>query len=243
MYRRAPKETAVNKRGILVATLFSLLILGIPVLVDPSSASDIILHGDIGFIALLFIAVMVIVVVGRRMSARIDSSDRKSAFAFTATFFGLVLAVLFFGFAISWHNEARTEARIQQNGLRAMANVVRVYNGGCGRGSCSIYVEYAFTPPTETESVHGYAWIGSRNTDPHVAYARANKKIPIAYEVGHPEVSALNFNDDVFRLDHGEHDRSGVALLGKLFLGIFALVLAVMGLSLWLRPGKELKAD
>lgn len=244
VYRREPKETTLNKHGVLIGSLFSLLILGIPVLVDPSSASAILLHSDVGFITLIFIALMTVTAVGRRMSADGYSNDRKSVFTFVATFFGFVFAVLFFGFAISWHNEAHTETRIQRNGLRAMADVVRIYSGECGRGgSCSIYVEYTFMPSTETKSMHGYARLGWRNNDPSVAYARTNKQVPIAYEVSHPEVSALNFNDDVFRLDHGERDRSGMAFLGKFFLGIFVLALAVVGLSLWLRPSKKSSAD
>lgn len=243
-YRQEPKETTLNKYGVLIGTLFSFFILGIPILVDPSSASAILLHSDLGLISLIFVAVMVIVVVMRRVSVGSDPDDRKSVFALAATFFGLVFAALFLSFAISGHNEARTETRIQGHGLRATADVVRIYNGACGRGgSCSIYVEYAFTPSTETKSIRGYARIGSKGGDPHVTYARTNKQVPIAYEVGHPEVSALNFDDDVFRLDHGEHDRNGMALLGKIFLGVFVLVLAVVGLSLWLRPGKKLNAS
>jgi hypothetical protein len=245
-YRREPKEKALNKHGILIGTLFSLLLVfGIPILVDPSSASDILLHSNVGFVALIFIALMAAVGVMRRMSAGVDSNDPKSVFALAAKLFGLVCAVLFFAFAISWHNEARTETRIQRNGLRTMADVVRIYSGACGRGSCSINVEYAFTPSTETniasKPIHGYAYLGGHSNDPHVTLARTQKQVPIAYEVGHPEVSALNFDDDVFRLDHGES--SGIALLGKLFLGIFVLVLAVVALSLWLRPGKKSNAN
>lgn len=248
VYRSEPKETTLNKHGIIAATLFSLLLFcGIPILVDPSSASAILLHSNVGFVSLLFIGVMAVVVFMRRMSAGFDPDDRKSVFALTATFFGLAFAVLFFGLAISMHNEERTEARIQHNGLRTMADVVRIYSGGCGRRSCSTFLEYAFTPSTETgvasKSIDGYADLGDRSNDPRIKYARTNKKVPIAYEVGHPEVSALNFNDDVFRLDHGERSRSGMALLAKFFLGIFVLVLAVVGVSLWLRSGKKLGAD
>ncbi|MBD8871834.1 hypothetical protein [Rhodanobacter sp. DHB23] len=246
-YRTEPKETTLNKRGILIGTLFSLfLVFGIPILADPSAASDILLHSDAGFVALLFIALMAVVGVMRRMSAKVDSGDRKSSLAFAATFFVLVFAVLFFGLAISMHNEDRIEARIQGNGLRATADVVRIYNGGCGKRSCSIYVEYAFAPAAGADGtskpIHGYARIGGRSNDPDVVYARTNKQVPIAYEVGHPTVSALNFNDDVFRLDHGQQSRAGTALLGKLFLGILLLVLAVVALSLWLRPGEKSNA-
>jgi hypothetical protein len=243
VYQREPKETSLNKHGILIGALFSLLFLCLPVLVDPSSASAILLHSNIGSTALLFIALMPIAVIGRRMSSTIDSNDRRSLFALAATFFGLLFAVLFLGLAISGHNEARTQARIQRNGLRTVADVVRIYHGECGKGgSCSVYVEYTFTPSTEANPIHGYARIGSRDSDANVAYARTNRQIPIAYEADHPEVSAPNFNDDVFRLDHGESDRSGTASLGKIFLGTFVLSLAAAALSLWLRPGKKSNA-
>ncbi|GGA10372.1 DUF3592 domain-containing protein [Dyella caseinilytica] len=243
-YRSKPKETTFNKHGILIGTLFSLfLIFGIPMLADPSSASAILLHSNVEFVALIFIALMALAGVMRRMSAGVNSDDRKSVFAYSATFFGLIFAVFFFGFAISMHNEARTEAKIQRNGLRTMADVIRIYNGGCGRRSCSFFVEYAFTPSAETNGaskpIHGYADLGDRSNDPRITYARTNKQVPIAYEVDHPEVSALNFNDDVFRLDHGERSRDQMALLGGLFVGILVLVLAVVGLGLWLRPGKK----
>ena len=156
-----------------------------------------------------------------------------------------MLAVLFFGFTISAHNEVHTENMIQRNGVRTTADVVRIYSGVCGRRSCSINVEYAFTPSTETsdapKAVHGYARIGDRSNDPRVVYARTNKQVPIAYEVDHPEVSALNFNDDVFRLDHSENPI--MALLAKLFLGVFVLLLAIVAFSLWLRPGKKSTAN
>jgi hypothetical protein len=247
-YWREPKETALNKYGIIIGTLFSFfLVVGIPILSDPSSASAILLHSNVGFVALTFIALIAVVVGMRRMSAGVDSSNPKSTFSLVTLFFGLFFAVLFFTFAISEHNEARTEARIQRNGLRATADVVRIYSGGCGRRSCSIYVEYVFTPSADTnvasKSIHGYADLGDHPNAPRVTYARTNKQVPIAYEVDHPEVSALNFNDDVFHLDHSERSRSGTAFLGKLLLGTFLLVLAVVGLSLWLRPGKKLNAD
>ncbi|MBD8873473.1 hypothetical protein [Rhodanobacter sp. DHB23] len=233
----APKETAKNKHGILIGVSFLLLIFVLPLLFNPSSASDMILHSERGFIALICTAMLAALVVAGRMSERGGPDDRKSAATLAATSIGLAVAVLFFGIAISSHNEARAEASIQRNGVRATADVVRIYNGGCGRAGCNIYVEYAFTPPTETQSVHGHAWLGSTGgSDSHIAYARTNRQVPIAYEIGHPEVSALNFNDDVFRLDH---DDSAMALLGKILLGILLLALAVVILIDWLRSSKK----
>lgn len=241
-YRVEPKETTLNKYGLLMGTLFALFLsFGIPILVNPSSASAILLHSNAGFVSLTFIALMAVVAVGRRMSTGVDANDRKSVFVFGGTIFGLMLGVMFLAFAMSGQSDARDQIRIQRNGLRTVADVVRIYNGGCGRRSCSFYVEYAFTPSAEAgvaaKPIHGYADIGNHSIDPRVVYARANKQVPIAYEVGHPEVSALNFDDDVFRLDHHQQSNGTLALLAKLFLGIFAVVLAIVGLSLWLRPG------
>lgn len=243
-YRPNPKKTPSDTYVILFGTLLGLFpVIGIPILTDPSSASDIIFHGDAGFIALLSIALITTALVVKRMNARIAPDDRKSPFAFYATFFGLIFAVLFFGFTILVNNENHIETKIQRNGLRANADVVRIYTGSCGKRSCSINVEYAFTPSDETgvasKPIHGYADLGDHPDDPRVIYARTNKQVPIAYEVDHPEVSALNFNNDVFRLDHGEQAHSGMAFFGKLFMGALLLVLAIAGLSVWLRPNKN----
>lgn len=243
-YRTPSKETPLNKHGILIGALLAfLLAFGIPILADPSSASVIILHSNAGFMALLLIALMATIVLIRHMSARVDFNDRKSVFVFFAASLGLILAVIFSGIAIFMHNKTGTGTDIQRNGQRTVADVVRIYNGGCGRRSCSINAEYTFTPSTETNAaskpIHGYADLGERPDDPRVTYARTNKQVPIAYEVGHPEVSALNFNDDVFRLDPSERYRSEMALLGKILLENYALFLAIIGLGIWLSPVKK----
>jgi predicted RNA-binding Zn-ribbon protein involved in translation (DUF1610 family) len=233
--------TAGNKKSGLVfgAVIGILVFFGIPILTNPSSASAILLHGEAGFLFISFIVIAVLGVVGKRLGAGIDPNDKMAKFKFFAKFFAIFCATLFILPAIWLRNQERTETKIQLNGQRVMADVVRIYIGACGKRSCSIDVEYAFTPTSETDAsaqpVHGYAHLGSSNhpNDPDVIYARANKQVPIAYEVGHPEVSALNFDDEVFRIDHGERYRSVVALLGKILLGIFAVVLAVVGLSLW----------
>jgi hypothetical protein len=247
-YRTPLKETPLNKHGILIGTLFALFfVFGIPILTNPSSASDVIFHSDAGFIALLLIALMALAAIMKRVRAKVDSNDRKSMFVLYAAFPGLVLAVLFLGLTFLTHNEVHTAIRIQRNGQRTTANVVRIFTGSCGRRSCSINVEYTFTPSTETNAasqpIHGYADLGDRSDDPRVIYARTNKQVPIAYEVDHPEVSALNFDDEVFRLDPDERYRGTLATLGKLFLGAWMLMLAVLGLSLWLSPVKKPNTD
>jgi predicted RNA-binding Zn-ribbon protein involved in translation (DUF1610 family) len=248
-YRREPKETTSGKYGILIGAFFFVLFLvfGIPVLANPSSASDIIFHSNAGFTALLLAALVAAAVAIKRMRARGYFNNRKSTFVLYAAFPGFIFAVLFLGLTVLTHNEVQTDTGIQRNGLRTMADIVRIYNGGCGRRSCSINVEYAFRPSTETnaasESIHGYADLGDRPDDPRVIYARTNKQVPIAYEVDHPDVSALNFDDDVFRLDPNERYRGSLALLGKIFLGCWALMVAIVGIALWLSQSKQPNAD
>lgn len=240
-HRTEPKKKVTSKQAMLIGAMSLFLLFGIPVLTDPSAASDIIFHGSFGSVALIGIGILAAMVVGKRISAGTDPNDRPSQFAFGAILFGLMLLAMFFGLTISSRNESRVDTKIQLDGARATADVVRVYNTGCGRsGSCDIRVEYAFTPSSGTNPIHGYAWIGARNSEPNVTYARAQKKVPIAYEVDHPEVSALNFNDDVFRIDHGARAHNAKSMLGKLFLGLYALVLAILGFTLWLRPSKSL---
>ena len=241
VYQKKPAEKASNKYAIFIGTVFTLFItLGIPILANPSSASDILLHSDVGFVSLICIALISVIAIARRVSGGVDSGGRKSIFLPLATVIGLIFTVLFFALAIMAHNDSRTAQRIQRNGQRAMADVVRIYSGACGKHSCSIYVEYAFTPIEKNDisnTVHGYANLGTSHNDAHINYARANKQVPIAYEVGHPEVSALNFDDDVFRRNDDENSR--LIVLGKVLLGVFVLVLLAGVFSRWLSLGKK----
>jgi predicted RNA-binding Zn-ribbon protein involved in translation (DUF1610 family)/uncharacterized membrane protein len=234
------------KRGwILGAVIGMFFVFGIPILSNPSSASAILLHGNFGFICIFFLAIWGLVVVFRRLSVRVDVNNPMAKFVFFAEFVAAFCTVCFLGLALMLRTQEHTVAKIQLNGQRAMANVVRVYTGSCGKHSCSINVEYTFTPTSDTEGasepLHGYSQIGTTNrpNDPDVVYARTHQYIPIAYEVDDPQVSALNFNDDVFRLDHGELYRSNVAFLAEIFIGIFLGVLALVGLSFWLNSRKQ----
>jgi hypothetical protein len=233
------------KYGIFGGLLGVLFIWGIPILSNPSSASAILLHGDVGFIGAAVLAVWGIIVVARRLSANVDMNSPSSRFAFFGKFLALFCTV-FFALLIMWaRNEEHTEVKIQANGQRVMADVVRIYTGSCGKRSCSINVEYAFTPSSETgagsQAIHGYAQLGTsdRSNAPNLVYARTNQHVPVAYEVDHPQVSALNFNDDVFRIDHSRRYLSTVRLFGEIFLGIFVIGLLVGGLSLWLTAGNQ----
>jgi hypothetical protein len=243
-YRQAPRRSAFdgtgrasNKYGALFgAALGILFVAGIPILRNPSSASAILLHGSAGLVCVFLLVAWGIVVLARRSSKHVDLNSPSSRFAFSAKFLALACSVFFIVPAIWLRAQEHTETKIQANGQRAMADVVRIYNGGCGKHSCSIDVEYAFTPTSGmsegSQPIHGYGQLGTsdRPNDPNLVYANTNQHVPIAYEVDDPQVSALNFNDDVFRLDHGQRYRKTVGLLGAVFLGVFLVGLAVTGL-------------
>jgi hypothetical protein len=228
--------------GVLLGVL---LVWGIPILSNPSSASAVLLHGNVVLVAVVGVVLWGIVIVARRWSATVDLNSASSRFAFSVKFFALCCSAFFILPTIWLRTQEHTEAKIQANGQRVMADVVRIYNGGCGKRSCSVDVEYAFTPTSDTgdgsQPIHGYAELGTsdRPNDSDIVYARTNQQVPIAYEVDHPQVSALNFNDDVFRLDHGQSYRKTVGLLGAIFLGVFLIAVAVTGLVLWSNSGNQ----
>jgi hypothetical protein len=252
-YQRKPSDAAftgtggVNKKHgwIFAGVLAILFTVGIPILGNPSSASTVLLHGEAGFLCVSLLVLFGLAAVGRHLSAGVDVNDPRARFALLAKFFALTFTVIFVVIAIWLRNQEHIEVKIQLNGQRAMADVVRIYTGSCGKRSCSIDVEYAYTPANEVDGasqpLHGYAQLGtsSRPNDPDIIYARTNRRVPIAYEVDRPEVSALNFNDDVFRLDHGKRYLSTVTLLGKIFLGALLALLAVAGFIFWAASGKQ----
>jgi hypothetical protein len=224
--------------GVALGILF---IWGIPILSNPSSAAAVLLHGDIGFVGLFFLAVAGAAVYLNRLSAKVDVNSPRSKFVFLVKYLALLFTVMFVVLAVWLGNQEHTEVKIQRNGQRAMAEVVSIYTGSCGKRSCSVNVKYAFMPTSEaigaSQPVYGYADLTTSDhpNDPALVYARTNHRVPIAYEVGHPQVSALNFNDNIFSLDHGKRYRSKFALLGGIFLGVFLLALVVGSLSLWLK--------
>jgi TRAP-type C4-dicarboxylate transport system permease small subunit len=250
---RAPPDRVskpLTKGGLIFGLLVSaFFIWGIPILSNPSSASDVLMHGNLGFVAIALIAIMGLIFVSGRLSAGVDRNNPMSKFAFLAKVLGMICAVFFILLAIWLRNQERTEDKIQLNGQRVMADVVRIYTGSCGRHSCSIDVEYAYTPTVDangmSQRLHGYAQLGTNShpDDLNVAYARANQRVPIAYNIDHPEVSALNFNDDVFLVDHEARYRSTLTLIGSIFLGIFLIGLVVGGLSYWSTSGRQTNPD
>jgi hypothetical protein len=234
-----------NRGWVFGIVLAIFLVWDISILTDPSSASAVLLQGDAALAMFVFLALMAVAVVMRHLVAGIDMNDPKSKFSLSAKLMALICAVFFIAFAIPLNSEERAAIRIQNNGQRAMGDVVRIYTGACGKHSdCLINVEYAFTPTADTSGtskpIHGYGHLGSssRPQDPNFVYARTNKQVPIAYQVDHPEVSALNFNDDVFRADHVRAYRSTVTLLGNIFLAVFLVGTTAAGIGFWLSPKK-----
>jgi len=244
-YRQDPGSSAFFNTGkpgtryglVLGIVLAVVLIWGIPILSNPSSASAVLFHGEFGFVCVALVAIGGIIFVTRRLGANIDPANPSTRFAFLVKFFALFCSV-FFVLSIFWlRGKEHTEIKIQTNGQRVMADVVRIYTGSCGKRSCSIDVEYAFSPVPGTgdgsQLVHGYASLGSSNhpNDPDLIYARTYQRVPVAYEVGHPEVSALNFNDYIFSVDHSQHYHQTVGSMVKVFFGIFLVGLVVAWLS------------
>lgn len=225
-----------SDRSVWLKALVCLLLFAffpvVSVLSGDVPASDLILHSDLGSTAFLAVTMTAIAVVGKVASARVDFNDPRSVLVFAAPLIGIALVLIFLPGAISRHNQAHDDARIRYNGLRARAEVVHVYQGVLygTRAIHSYYVEYAFVPSGQTESVHGYAWLGD-DGDPHVDYARSNGQVPIAYEVGHPEVSELNFDDEVFRRDYGASPGG----MGSLLIRGVLVVVAVVVFLNWLR--------
>jgi predicted RNA-binding Zn-ribbon protein involved in translation (DUF1610 family) len=240
------EATTVNKKPgwILGAVIGILLVLGIPILSNPSATSAILLHGEMGFLCLFLLALGGVLFVIRRMNAGVDLNDPMSKFAFLAKSLALFCAAFFIVMTVWLRGQERTEVNIQRNGQRVTADVVRIYRGSCGKRSCSIDVEYAFRLASDTDGtsqpIHGYARLGSSNrpNDPDILYARTNQHLPIAYEVDNPQVSALNFNDDIFRVDHGARYRSTVATMAGVCLAIFLIGIFIGGISYWLNAGK-----
>lgn len=241
-------KTRGKSRWILGAVIGIFLVWGIPILSDPSSASAILLHGLFGQMCIAMLAIWGMVVLAKRWSANVDANNPASRFAFFIKFLALFCGGFFFLSIIWLRSQEHTQVTIQHHGERAMADIVRIYTGACGKRSCSINVEYMFTPTSETEEasqpIHGYAQLGTNNrpNDPNIVYARTNHRVPIAYEVGHPQLSALNFNDDVFRLDHSQDYLRTVGLLGKVFLGVFLVGLALGWLSIRLNSSNQANA-
>jgi hypothetical protein len=226
-----------KSKWILGAVIGALFVWGIPILSNPSAASAILFHGHVVQIGIAMLAVWATAVVARRWSANVDTSNPMSRFVFFVKFSALFCGGLFLLVVIWLRSQEHTEIKIQLHGQRAMADVVRIYTGSCGRRSCSVNVEYVFTPTSKTgepsQPTHGYAQLSTNNrsNDPDVVYARTQHHVPIAYEVDHPQWSALNFNDDIFRLDHGQKYRSALGLFAKIFLGVFLLLVGVGGVG------------
>jgi predicted RNA-binding Zn-ribbon protein involved in translation (DUF1610 family) len=80
------EATTVNKKPgwILGAVIGILLVLGIPILSNPSATSAILLHGEMGFLCLFLLALGGVLFVIRRMNAGVDLNDPMSKFAFLA---------------------------------------------------------------------------------------------------------------------------------------------------------------
>ncbi len=111
--------------------------------------------------------------------------------------------------------------QLRAHGVRTEGTVVRIYTSGCGKRSCSLDVEYAYSTP-DGRRLRGFGYLTSDDDlqDPDYLYAKSHRTIPIVFDATHPETVETNFRDWVFRRD----------ALGMMFtiIGIFAGVVAVI---------------
>jgi hypothetical protein len=140
-----------------------------------------------------------------------------------------IIALGLFTYIVIWQmgDHAKT-LQLQKHGVQADAAIVRIYKADCSQHGCSINVEYAYST-TDGNNLHGHAYLtGDDNLgDPDYLYAKSHRTIPIVFDATHPEVSALNFKNRVFRSD---------TLVGRLGIIAFMLVLILISVGIVLVP-------
>jgi hypothetical protein len=152
----------------------------------------------------------------------------------TVSVFGFIFGGLFAAMVIWQALECMKTLDLQKNGRSTEARVIRTYTAGCGKRSCSINVEYAFTPepaPGDPRiEYRGYEYIADsrRPNDPDLGYARTNGTVPIVYDVNRPATSGLNFRNRVF----AKNPVSSMFDFLGIFGGIEALIMALFLASL-----------
>ena len=143
--------------------------------------------------------------------------------------FGLIFGGLFVVIVVWQVLDCLKGLDLQKNGRSTEARVIRTYTAGCGKRSCSINVEYAFTPepaPGDPRiEYRGYEHIADsrRPNDPDLRYARTNGTVPIVYDVNRPATSGLNFRNRVFANNPVTTMFDVIGIIG----GIEALILAI----------------
>jgi hypothetical protein len=242
-------EGAVRVGGIILFALLGLLPLLFPLLLHPSASGMMLMHGGVGATLLMTAMVLGSVFWMKRtiksQTTAFGENDKARAKLVSLDLcakylYGFVI-VTALGAAAFLAQSAWKLTEIQHHGARANANVIDIYTGPCSKRGCSIDVEYRFMPGGRNmvAPATGYAHLASSENpdDPHWAFAKANREVPIAYDISDPSVSALNFDDTVFQVDHVKATEFGVVLI----LGMFALVLGMLWLIIRSARAKQMR--
>lgn len=219
---------------IVLAVLLALAPELIPVLVHPDAAGKILLHGGAGFTLLLTGAVLGgLFWLKRSVDARKAAGDpdetaqkRRSLDIAARVTYGVVIACGL-GMIAFMATTSLKLAQIQRHGARADAEVVDIFTGTCSKHGCSMEVQYRFVPAGRGGApIIGYSYLAnSRDPDnPRWIAAETTGHVPIAYDTTDPTVSALNFNDSVFRVDHLRATEIAMLMIG----GLWGVVLGIM---------------
>jgi hypothetical protein len=225
--------------GAILAIVTIALGVLLPVIMQPSAAEDVLLHGSTGLgLALGIVTVALLIIAKRRIATQSvvqkGNHSPRASVGLVIAVVGIICGAVFSIIIFTVISGYRTDVAIQRNGQRVMADVVRIYDGGCGKRGCSINVEYRFTPQNvghgSGNQVHGYGYLGnSRNqSNPELDFAQSNHVVPVAYDVTNPSVSELNFDDWVFKVDHAAATWRGIRDLVILFAGMFVVVLSLI---------------
>jgi len=141
---------------------------------------------------------------------------------------GFMALAMIIGMTIWQIADYAKSVQLEKHGVRTNAEVVRIYTADCSRDSCSLNVEYTYTTPS-VKTLHGFGYLAREENshDPDYLYAKSHRTIPIVFDANHPETSALNFNDRVFR---------PVSLVSRLEFIVMILGLLLAGFGAVLVP-------
>ena len=178
----------------------------LPAIFHPSAAHDILLHGSgVWTLFLLPLIIGPLFWFQRKADAISDPAQKKAFGAKVLTQAAPAMGIaLFVLAAVLVVVKEQSLISIQRHGQRVTARVQDIYEGSCGKHSCSIDALYQFTPVNGSSPITGTTSLGSTSNrdDPRLVYAQQHGEIPIAYEIGNPANSAQNFDDNVFAVDH-----------------------------------------
>jgi len=220
-------------RALVPAILLVLALIVLPAFVHPTAASAILMHGS-GVEAILLCTLLLaapfgwVKFVSTRQQAAIKKGEvgRKSWYEYDITFLAMVGGGMFLSVAAYQVRDSENLSGIQSHGQRIIADVVDIYTSTCGKTGCNVEVEYKYVPlgrqGLSAAPVTGHAYLANSRdpADPQLIFAKTHNSVPVAYDITRPNISALNFNDDVFRIDHAESTREIIEWVG--FIIIFA---------------------